>query len=80
MPDGYGRLIERIRQYDSGCDLSLLEKAYNYSKKAHAEQTRFSGDPFIVHPMEVAYILADLELDCASVIAAILHDTVKIRV
>ncbi|MCX7842670.1 MAG: bifunctional (p)ppGpp synthetase/guanosine-3',5'-bis(diphosphate) 3'-pyrophosphohydrolase [Clostridia bacterium] len=77
MPYGYGRLVERIKKYNPGCDFKLIEKAYNMSKSAHDGQQRESGDPYITHPIEVAYILADLELDCTSIVAAILHDTVE---
>lgn len=77
MDDAYSRLLEKIKKYDAGCDFALLEKAYELSKRAHNGQMRVSGEPFIVHPMEVAYILSDLELDCTSIIAGILHDTIE---
>lgn len=77
MSDGYSRLVEKIKEYNPNCDFTLLEKAYNLSKKVHDGQQRESGDPYIKHPMEVAYILAELELDCTSIIAGILHDTVE---
>jgi len=77
MDDGYSRLVNRIKQYDPNCDFALLEKAYMMSKAAHEGQLRVSGEPFIVHPLEVAIILADLELDCKSIIAGILHDTIE---
>lgn len=71
------RLKNRILKYDANCDFSLLEKAYNFSKEAHEGQLRVSGEPFFTHPLEVANILAELELDCTSVIAGILHDTIE---
>lgn len=77
MGDGYSRLVNRIKQYDPNCDFALLEKAYMLSKTAHEGQLRVSGEPFIVHPIEVANILAELELDCISIIAGILHDTIE---
>ncbi|MCX8130986.1 MAG: bifunctional (p)ppGpp synthetase/guanosine-3',5'-bis(diphosphate) 3'-pyrophosphohydrolase [Clostridia bacterium] len=77
MPDGYSRLIEKIKKYNPNCDFTLVEKAYNVSKKAHDGQQRVSGDPYIIHPIEVACILAELELDCTSIVAAILHDTIE---
>jgi len=77
MSDGYNKLILRIKKYNPNCDLSLIEKAYKVSKRAHDGQQRESGDPYIVHPVEVAYILADLELDCTSIIAGLLHDTIE---
>jgi len=73
----YKRLIKKLKKKDSNCDLEQVEKAYNMSKSVHEGQLRISGEPFIVHPVEVASILADLELDCKSIIAAILHDTIE---
>ena len=77
MGDGYTRLIKRIKKYNPNCDFVLIEKAHNLSLEAHNGQQRESGDPFIVHPMEVANILADLELDCTAIVAGILHDIVE---
>ena len=57
--------------------MEMLKKAYLISKNAHSGQQRVSGEPFIVHPVEVAYILADLELDCTTIIAGLLHDTIE---
>lgn len=77
MNNRYKRLIERVKEYNRNCDLSLIEKAYDFSRTAHDGQQRVSGEPFIVHPLEVAYILADLELDCTAIVAAMLHDTLE---
>lgn len=77
MGDGYSRLIKKIKKYNPNCDFALIEKAHNLSLEAHKGQQRESGDPFIVHPMEVANILADLELDCTAIVAGILHDIVE---
>ncbi|MFZ5989809.1 MAG: RelA/SpoT family protein [Bacillota bacterium] len=77
MSDGYSRLVKKINKYNLNCDFTLLEKAYTLSKEAHEGQHRVSGEPFIVHPMEVANILAELELDCTAIIAGILHDTIE---
>lgn len=77
MDNSYNRLVEKIKQYNPGCNLSLIEKAYLLSKKVHDGQMRESGEPFISHPLEVAHTLADLELDCTAIIAGILHDTVE---
>jgi guanosine-3',5'-bis(diphosphate) 3'-pyrophosphohydrolase len=77
MDDGYKRLIRKIRKYNPDCDFDLIEKAHNISLEAHQGQQRVSGDPFIVHPMEVANILADFELDCTAIVAGILHDTIE---
>ena len=77
MDNRFNRLIETIKKYNPGCNFSLIEKAYLLSKKVHEGQMRESGEPFISHPLEVANILADLELDCTAIVAAILHDTVE---
>ena len=77
MDNRFNRLVEKIRQYNPGCNFALIEKAYLLSKKVHDGQMRESGEPFISHPLEVAHILADLELDCTAIIAGILHDTVE---
>lgn len=77
MSERYNRLVEKIKNYAPQSDFSLLEKAYKISRKVHEGQTRVTGEPFILHPLEVAIILADLEMDCTSIIAGILHDTVE---
>jgi len=75
--DGFNKLIEKIKDYDPNCNLEMIEKAYKLSSKAHEGQQRVSGEPYIIHPLEVAYILAEMEMDCTSIVAAILHDTVE---
>ena len=70
-------LVERVRAYDPGADEDLLNRAYVFSMKAHGTQTRESGDPYFSHPLEVAGILADFKLDCASIVTGLLHDTVE---
>ena len=55
----------------------LLNRAYVYAMKAHGAQTRASGDPYFSHPLEVAAILTDLKLDDATIVAALLHDTIE---
>ncbi len=77
MIDAYTRLLKKIEEHEIKCDLDLLEKAYKLSKEAHTGQLRESGEPFITHPVEVAGILAEMEVDCTSLIAAILHDTIE---
>jgi len=70
-------LVERVTSYDSGADEALLNKAYVYAMKAHGTQKRASGDPYFSHPLEVAAILTDLKLDDATIVAALLHDTIE---
>ncbi len=70
-------LVEKVTSYDKDADETLLNRAYVYAMKAHGSQTRASGDPFISHPLEVAAILADLKLDDATIVAALLHDVVE---
>jgi len=70
-------LVERVREYNPNTDEALLNRAYVFGAKAHADQKRASGDPFFGHPLEVAAILTDLKLDDASIVTAVLHDTVE---
>jgi GTP diphosphokinase / guanosine-3',5'-bis(diphosphate) 3'-diphosphatase len=70
-------LIERVKRYNPNSDEALLDRAYVYAMKAHGSQMRASGDPFFWHPLEVAAILTDLKLDDASIVAALLHDTIE---
>jgi RelA/SpoT family (p)ppGpp synthetase len=70
-------LVERVRRYNPHTDEALLNRAYVYAMKAHGEQTRASGDPYFSHPLEVAGILTDLKLDDATIVAALLHDTIE---
>ena len=73
----YNELIKRVRKYHPSDDITLIEKAYNLAKEAHADQKRKSGEPYIIHPLCVAMILADLELDKESIVAGLLHDIVE---
>lgn len=78
MPDRlYQELIEKIKLYHPSEEFSLIEKAYTLARSAHQEQLRKSGEPYIIHPLEVAKILAELELDKESIIAGILHDVIE---
>ncbi|MDB5511285.1 MAG: bifunctional (p)ppGpp synthetase/guanosine-3,5-bis(diphosphate) 3-pyrophosphohydrolase [Enterovirga sp.] len=70
-------LVERVKRYDPSADEALLNRAYIYAMVAHGSQKRASGDPFVAHPLEVAAILTDLRLDAATIIAAVLHDTIE---
>lgn len=73
----YQQLIEKMKSYHPSDDFSMVEKAYHFAKEAHANQARKSGEPYIIHPLAVAYILAELELDIESITAGILHDVVE---
>ena len=70
-------LVERVRRYNPQANEDLLNRAYVYAMKAHGAQTRASGDPYFSHPLEVAAILTDLGLDDATIVAAVLHDTIE---
>ncbi len=70
-------LFDRVRRYLTAEQVQLIMDAYRFAEKAHAGQFRRSGKPYISHPVDVAYILADLEQDDATVIAALLHDTIE---
>ena len=70
-------LIDRVRAYQPSVDSDLIQRAYDYSFRMHAGQTRKSGQPYVVHPVSVAGIIADLRLDAASVCAGLLHDVVE---
>ena len=70
-------LIERIKAYDPDADEALINRAYVYSVQAHGTQKRASGDPYFSHPIEVAGILTELRLDTATIVTAILHDTIE---
>ncbi len=73
----YQDLIARVRRYHPSDDISMIEKAYYTAAKAHEGQVRKSGEPYIIHPLCVAIILADLELDKETIEAGLLHDVVE---
>lgn len=73
----YDILIARIRKYHPSTDVSLIEKAYKLAVEAHGDQRRKSGEPYIIHPLWVAIILADLEMDKETIAAGMLHDVVE---
>lgn len=73
----YDSLIERVRKYHPSDDLSLIERAYKLANDAHKGQLRKSGEPYIIHPLCVAIILADLEMDKETIAAGLLHDVVE---
>ena len=73
----FDELIGIAKTFNANINTELIKKAFLISKKYHAEQFRRSGEPFVIHPLEVAKIIASIELDQASIIAAILHDLVE---
>ena len=73
----YNELITSVKKYHPSADISMIEKAYNIAYDAHKDQVRKSGEPYIIHPLCVAIILADLELDKETIVAGILHDVVE---
>ena len=73
----FDKLIAAIHRYHPSDDISQIEKAYRIARDAHKDQKRKSGEPYIIHPLCVAIILADLELDKETIIAGILHDVVE---
>ncbi|WOJ89095.1 bifunctional (p)ppGpp synthetase/guanosine-3',5'-bis(diphosphate) 3'-pyrophosphohydrolase [Methylocapsa polymorpha] len=70
-------LVDRVRRYNPQADEVSLNRAYVYAMKAHGAQKRASGDPYFSHPLEVAAILTDMKLDDATIVAAVLHDTIE---
>ncbi len=70
-------ILETVQAYDPGSDVDLLRRAYIFSAREHRSQVRRSGEPYLVHPIEVAYILAELQLDTSSIVAGLLHDVVE---
>jgi len=70
-------ILDKILSYNPAADLDVVRKAYVYSAKVHQGQVRLSGEPYLVHPMEVAAVLADLRLDVQTVATGLLHDTLE---
>ncbi len=73
----YEGLIARVQKYHPTDDITMIEKAYNIAREAHKDQLRKSGEPYIIHPLCVSIILADLELDKETIAAGLLHDVVE---
>ncbi len=73
----YDELVEKIKKYHPAKDYSMLEKAYHLARDAHEGQYRKSGEPYIIHPLKVAILLAELELDMESIVAGLLHDVIE---
>ena len=70
-------ILEKVRSYQADADLAKIKKAYAYAEKAHRGQVRISGEAYIIHPLNVAYILTGLHLDDETICAALLHDVVE---
>ena len=70
-------IIAKRKEHSRKVDTKLIMKAYNYARNYHGDQCRCSGEPYIVHPINVAYILADIGLDDSTICAALLHDVVE---
>ena len=70
-------ILQRVQSYHPDPDLDVIKKAYVYSAKLHQGQLRNSGEPYLVHPLEVAGVLAELKLDEASIVTGLLHDTIE---
>ena len=73
----YNDLIARVHKYHPSDDISLINKAYRLASDAHNGQARKSGEPYIIHPLCVAIILAELEMDKETIVAGLLHDVVE---
>ena len=73
----YRALVARVRKYHPSADISMIEKAYRLGRDAHKDQVRKSGEPYIIHPLWVGIILADLEMDKETIVAGMLHDAVE---
>src|SRR5262245_10917339 len=73
----FENLVEKVRSYSSEADVELLRRAYVFSALEHKGQVRHSGEPYLVHPLAVADLLADMKLDVVAVAAGLLHDVVE---
>jgi GTP pyrophosphokinase len=73
----FDTLLDKVRSYSPEADLELLRRAYAFSALEHKGQVRYSGEPYLVHPLEVAHLLADMKLDVVAIAAGLLHDVVE---
>jgi GTP pyrophosphokinase len=73
----FNDIADRVLDYNEACDLALLQRAYVFSAKVHEGQERLSGEPYLVHPLEVAGLLVDMRMDEVTVAAGLLHDTIE---
>src|SRR5437588_1463059 len=70
-------LLKLVREYRPNDDLDIIQRAYDFSLQHHNGQTRASGEPYLVHPLEVALVLAEMKLDSTAIAAGLLHDAVE---
>ncbi|MCS7280841.1 MAG: bifunctional (p)ppGpp synthetase/guanosine-3',5'-bis(diphosphate) 3'-pyrophosphohydrolase [Desulfobacterota bacterium] len=73
----FNDILEEVQKYNPNADFELLKKAYVFSAQAHRGKLRLSGEPYLVHPLAVAYILAKMNLDIPSIVSGLLHDTIE---
>ncbi len=76
-PDQLTDLIRRVQAYNPQADVVLIQRAYAYSARMHVDQKRESGEPYVIHPLNVALIIAQLKLDVPSIVTGLLHDVVE---
>ena len=76
-PDQLDELVSRVQSYIPQADTALIRRAYDYSARMHIEQKRKSGEPYVIHPLNVALIIAQLRLDLPSVVTGLLHDVIE---
>ncbi|MBR5381367.1 MAG: HD domain-containing protein, partial [Oscillospiraceae bacterium] len=77
QPITIDEIVSEVKQTQPGADINLILSAYELASEAHEGQKRVSGEAYIIHPLNVAYILADMHLDEAAISAALLHDVVE---
>ena len=73
----FNDIVEEVLRYNPQADIDMLERAYVLSAKAHKGTVRLSGEPYLIHPLEVAYVLSKMNLDAQSVASGLLHDTLE---
>jgi guanosine-3',5'-bis(diphosphate) 3'-pyrophosphohydrolase len=76
-PDQLDELVSRVQSYNPNADTALIRRAYDYSARMHNEQKRKSGEPYVIHPLNVALIIAQLRMDLPSIVTGLLHDVIE---